>query len=83
MYHYNIINNEMVFAYVALLIYVSARLVNSHLTVFSCGELTAGVNLLARDGQKHCCKFDNMFDRSIKKEIGPTVGQSLSECICG
>ena len=33
---------------------------NSRLTVFSCGELTAGMNLLgiiciARDGQKRCC----------------------------
>ena len=32
---------------------------NSRLTVFSCRELTAGMNLLgiciARDGQKRCC----------------------------
>ena len=32
---------------------------NSRLTVFSCGELTAGMNLLGicivRDGQKCCC----------------------------
>ena len=31
---------------------------NAHLTVFSCGELTEGMNLLgiciARDGQKRC-----------------------------
>ena len=35
------------------------KFVNSRLTVFSCGELTAGMNLLgiciARDGQKRCC----------------------------
>ena len=32
---------------------------NSRLTVFSCGELTAGMNLLgmciARDGKNRCC----------------------------
>ena len=35
------------------------KVVNSRFTVFSCGELTAGMNLLgiyiARDGQKRCC----------------------------
>ena len=35
------------------------KFVNSRLTVFSCGELTADMNLLgiciARDGQKRCC----------------------------
>ena len=39
--------------------YDDTKFVNSRLTVFSCGELTAGMNLLgiciARDGQKHCC----------------------------
>ena len=35
------------------------KFVNSRLTVFSCGELTVGMNLLgiciAGDGQKRCC----------------------------
>ena len=35
------------------------KFVNSHLTVFSCGELMVGMNWLgiciARDGQKRCC----------------------------
>ena len=35
------------------------KFVNLRLTVFSCGELTVGINLLgiciARDGQKRCC----------------------------
>ena len=35
------------------------KFVNSRLTVFSCGELTVGMNLLgiciARVGQKRCC----------------------------
>ena len=39
--------------------YDDTKFVNSRLTVFSCGELTAGMNLLgiciARDGQKRCC----------------------------
>ena len=38
--------------------YDDTKFVNSRLTVFSCGELTAGMNLLgicvARDGQKRC-----------------------------
>ena len=39
--------------------YDDTKFVNSHLTVFSCGELAAGMNLLgtciAIDGQKRCC----------------------------
>ena len=43
---------------------------NSRLTVFSCGELTAGMNLLgiciARDGQKRCCCGLDRLSRRVE-----------------